>query len=71
MIDWRPIETAPTSGTFLVWLSRPKFGSHIFPMRADGVGVIGTSFHFDMPKPTHWAPSPCGPSIKSEEGSDG
>jgi len=60
-MDWKPIETLPEHGNYLVWLSKPKFGSHVFPIRCHNMRIIGTSFDFDMPKPTHWAHVPDAP----------
>jgi len=58
-MDWKPIETAPKDGHFLVWLPAPMLGSNIQVMRAGKVALIGGQFAFDVEDvPTHWMPLP-------------
>lgn len=66
---WMPIETAPESGAYLVWLSKARFGNHVFPAscRTGGVKIVGTSFYFDMPAATHWRELPPPPDLGTEE----
>ena len=60
--DWKPIETAPAYGSFLVWLEEPFLHCRIQVARWNGnVKLIGSLFAFDAPKPTHWMPLQPGP----------
>jgi hypothetical protein len=60
---WQPIETAPDSGVFLVYMpdERTKFQVAKFH---PNVRVIGNCFAFDITKPTHWMPLPEAPTSK-------
>ncbi len=56
---WRPIDTAPKDGTWvLVYLEDSSLGVHVYPASFGRIAMIGHSFAFDMPKPTHWMPLP-------------
>lgn len=62
MAEWQPIETAPRDGVFLVYLESALTGSRVHCARwHPNVKTIGTVFHFDAPKPTHWMPLPAPP----------
>ncbi len=60
-MDWRPFNTAPETGTFLVYLEKPLAGSYVHVMRitklATGgkLAIIGSNFAFDSPPPRLWA----------------
>ena len=65
MTDWQPIDSAPTDGTFLVWLSEPHkvMNSRVGVMMAHpNVKFINGMFHFDVPPATHWMPLPPEPT---------
>ena len=58
---WKPIETAPEDGTFLVLLeSEDKtMGSRVALARwHPKIKFINGHFYFDMAEPTHWRPLP-------------
>lgn len=64
--DWQPIENAPKTGTFLVWLSEPDvtMGSNIALMRAtEKVKFVNGHFHYDHAPATYWHPLPEGIEI--------
>jgi len=64
---WRPIETAPKVGTFLVYLPEEFLRPFQVMYRTERTTVIGGAFAFDMSKPTHWMPLPAPPvEAKSE-----
>jgi hypothetical protein len=57
MIDWRPIETCPAEGEFLVYLEAPMLNTRFHTMtKHPNLTIIGGHFNYDSPKPTHWAP---------------
>lgn len=61
-VNWKPIETAPADGSFLVWLEEPFLGCHVqVACWRKNIKIIGGVFAFDAPKPTHWMPLPPGP----------
>lgn len=67
MGEWKPIETAPKRGVFLVWMSKPILGSSVYPMNRSNITTIGQAFAFDMEnKPTHWQPLPAPPTGRDE-----
>ena len=58
-MKWRPIETAPRDGVFLVYLVHEMLGSRVHAARwHPNVKTIGGVFHFDAPPATHWMPLP-------------
>lgn len=57
---WRPIETAPTVGEFLVYMPDEIQKMQTARFR-ENVKVIGGHFAFDLTKPTHWMPLPPAP----------
>lgn len=62
---WKPIDTAPKEGIVLVYLEKPMLGSYVQPARlGPGMKTIGSLFHFDAPKPTHWMPQPLPPETE-------
>jgi hypothetical protein len=66
--QWKPIETAPTEGEFLVYM--PRETSKIQAARFNSrVRVIGNAFAFDLSHPTHWMPLPAAPVAALSEGS--
>jgi hypothetical protein len=63
---WRPIETAPKLGAFLVFLEEETYASRVHVMTrlqiSNGVAaIVAGHFAFDMPKATHWHPLPSPP----------
>jgi hypothetical protein len=59
---WRDFSTAPSIGTFLVFLESEMMLSRIHAMtRGAKMAFIGNRFHFDAPRPTHWMPLPEAP----------
>lgn len=61
---WQPIETAPKTGDFLVYL--PDEHRHFQVMhRTERMSIIGGAFAFDISKPTHWCSIPEGPAFPS------
>lgn len=60
--EWQPIDKAPKEGVFLVYLASEMMGSRIHAAHwHPNVKTIGSTFHFDAPKPTHWARQPKAP----------
>lgn len=57
MSEWKPIETAPEKGEFLVYMpeGEPKIQTGVWHPNAK---VIGNQFLFDMWPATHWMPLP-------------
>ncbi len=65
---WRPIETAPKEGVFLVYMpdeARPALRVQVANWRPN-VKVVGGLFSFDCAPITHWMPLP--PPPTSAEG---
>jgi hypothetical protein len=62
-MEWQPIETAPESGVFLVYIpgERAEDRVHVAKWHPN-VRVIGGVFAFDRKPPTHWMPLPPTPS---------
>jgi len=59
---WKPIETVPEEIVCLVWLAEPMLGSRVqVSWRHKNVATVGSLFHFDAPKATHWMELPEGP----------
>lgn len=58
---WKPIATVPNDVVCLVWLEEPMLGSRIQVSNRKGVPTVGSLFHFDAPKTTHWMELPEGP----------
>lgn len=60
MNEWKPIETAPEVGAFLVWMPEPHIRSHMAVASwHPNLKVVGGCFLFDLrSKPTHWMPLP-------------
>lgn len=67
MPSWRPIESAPKDGAFLVYMPEEHRKLQVM-YRTEGskIAVIGGAFAFDLTKPTHWQPLP--PPPKPEGG---
>lgn len=64
---WKPFYTAPKDGTqILVWMPKPRFGSHVQPMRTGNVALIGGVFAFDCPTPLYWRPMLDPPTTPAE-----
>lgn len=67
---WQPIESAPTTGEFLVWLPNTK--APVQPSRRNAersIWIIGAQFEFDFraeDKPTHWMPLPAPPAQETK-----
>lgn len=66
MSKLHPIESAPKTGAFLIYApdenGRKPYsaGNSNFSVmfRSPSMSLIDAHFHYDMPKPTHWAPLP-------------
>ncbi len=62
MNEWKPIETAPEEGDFLVYMPTDER----LPIQAahwsKNCKVIGGHFHYDQEPVTHWMPFPAPPS---------
>jgi len=58
---WRPIETAPNEGDFLVYMPSEPSKVQAAWRNKNGVFVIGGAFAFDISKPTYWMPMPPAP----------
>lgn len=55
-MNWKPIETAPKEGCFLVYMPEARGGKKVqVAYYHPNVNIIGNAFDFDMPKPTLWA----------------
>lgn len=67
MAEWQPIETAPKSGRFLVYV--PDGALHrIMPAHYESnFRIIGDHFAYDQRKPTHWMPLPDPPAPEAQE----
>lgn len=59
--EWRPIETAPEEGVFLVYMPDETMKFQVARWRPN-VKVIGNVFAFDLTKPSHWRPLPPPPT---------
>ena len=57
-MHWKPIETAPQEGQFLVYMPAEKRQPIQVAKWYPNVKVIGNVFAFDAPPPTHWMPLP-------------
>ena len=75
MSSWQPIETVPYDGKpVLVWLEK---STHVHKSQVEvglfhpNVTIIGSLFHFDQPKATHWMPLPEGPTQETFAGQPG
>ncbi|MET3232203.1 UNVERIFIED_ORG: hypothetical protein ABIC54_004408 [Burkholderia sp. 1263] len=58
MSEWKPIETAPAEGQFLVYMPGEKRQPIQVAKWHQNMKTIGNQFHFDMEQPTHWMPLP-------------
>lgn len=55
-MNWKPIETAPEEGVFLVYMPVAREGKKVQVANYHpNVKIIGNAFDFDMPRPTLWA----------------
>lgn len=72
---WRPIETAPAQGEFLVFQPAARRSKINSAWRsANVVFVIGGAFAFDTEPATHWMPLPPAPGasqVHPQQGEDG
>jgi hypothetical protein len=65
---WKPIETAPKIGSFLVWMEKPELSGNIQPMNKKQVsgGIMESIGHYFSEdcrsKPTHWMEIPKPPN---------
>ena len=68
MAGWRPIETAPEKGVFLVYMpTADRDGDRIqVAVWHPNVKVVGHLFAFDCAPITHWMPLPAPPLPASE-----
>ena len=58
-MNWKPFDTAPKKGVFLVYLPEERKGSRIHTMRRHpNVSTIGHVFAFDLKKPALWCEIP-------------
>lgn len=58
-MNWKPFDTAPEKGVFLVYMPEEREGNRIHTMRRHpNVSTIGHVFHFDLTKPTLWCEIP-------------
>lgn len=57
-MEWQPIDTAPKTGQFLVYMPTHKRQPIQVADWHPNAQVIGNAFAFDMPPPTHWMPLP-------------
>ena len=65
---WQPFDTAPETGTFLVFLPVERVGRQLQVMNArPNISIIGNMFAFDMSTPTHWHPLPDVPAVNEIE----
>jgi hypothetical protein len=63
MSEWKPIETAPEQGCFLVYMPDEREGKRIqAAIWHPNIKTIGNHFYFDMKNPTHWMELPKPPS---------
>jgi hypothetical protein len=54
---WRPIETLPAEGEFLVFMPGERHKTQVMNAHVN-VTTIGHAFAFDLTRPTHWQPLP-------------
>ena len=66
-MGWKPIETAPAEGIFLVYMPDYKRMPIQVAKWHPNVKVIGNQFAFDLPPATHWMPLPNPPEEKEEK----
>lgn len=62
---WKPIDTAPSAGKFLVWLplthsAWPAYGNH-GQVVSNAHGTVNLKDDRHSPKATHWMPNPESP----------
>lgn len=62
MTEWQPIETAPKDGRHLVKLDCDRYEVDIARFRDGKPFIVGSEFHFDRGKVTHWMPLPSPPT---------
>lgn len=63
MSEWKPIETIPEEGFFLVFMPEAREGSRIQAAKwRKGIKTIGNVFDFDCNPATHWMEQPSEPS---------
>jgi hypothetical protein len=62
MSEWKPIETAPETGTFLVYMPEGEPCIQVGVWHPN-IKSIGNHFLLDMWKPTHWMPLPKPPCL--------
>lgn len=59
MSDWKPIETIPEEGEFLVFMPEEREGQRIQAASWHrNVKMIGNRFDFDFTPTTHWMEKP-------------
>ena len=58
VMRWKPIETAPKDGQFLVYMPSDSRQPIQVAKWHPKMKVIGNHFDFDMEPPTHWMPLP-------------
>lgn len=57
MSEWKPFDTAPKTGEFLVYMPDEHRKFQVM-YRTGKLSIIGGAFAFDLTKPTLWAPIP-------------
>lgn len=62
---WRPMETAPEMGEFLVYMPQERTQIQVAKWHPN-VKTIGGSFSFDLTAPTHWHPLPKIPQTEGQ-----
>lgn len=55
--EWRPIETAPKRGAYLVFMENESPNIQV-AQNFGGMMIIGGKFDFDISSPTNWMPLP-------------
>ena len=59
MSEWRPFETAPKTGEFLVYMPGEAVRKFQVMYRTERFAIVGGAFLFDLlEKPTLWHPIP-------------
>lgn len=56
--EWQPIETAPESGRFLVYMPDGALHQIQAAHYEPNFKIIGDHFAYEQSKPTHWMPLP-------------
>lgn len=58
MGNWKPFNTAPKQGSFLVYLPNERRKVEVMHCINETLSIVGGAFSFDISTPTLWHPLP-------------